>query len=60
MRVAAAARVASGQPEAAAGWLRQWSQAPETSADALQPLWRCNARWAERFSGLLREAGGDA
>ena len=53
MRSSAAASAALGRCEAAAQWLRQWSQAPDTSADALQPLWRCNPRWAEEMDRLL-------
>jgi TolB-like protein len=44
MRTAAAANAVLGRSDAAAEWLRQWSQAPVAS-DALQPLWRCNPGW---------------
>lgn len=53
MRTAAAACAALGRDEAAAGWARQYLQAPATSGDALEPLWRCNPRWAEEMQRLL-------
>ncbi|TWD76034.1 TolB-like protein [Variovorax beijingensis] len=57
MRTLAAANAALGLDEAAAAWTRHWSQAPTTTADALQPLWRCNPRWAEDMRRLLHEPG---
>jgi len=54
MRTAATASAALGRDEAAAQWSRQWSEAP-ASADALQPLWRCNPRWAEEMHRLLQD-----
>ncbi|MBT2326022.1 winged helix-turn-helix domain-containing protein [Variovorax paradoxus] len=53
MRTAAAANASLGRAEMAARWLRQWSDVAATSADALQPLWRCNSRWAEEMNRLL-------
>lgn len=54
MRTAAAASAALGRGEAAVEWLRQWADTPATSADALQPLWRCNPRWTEEMDRLLQ------
>jgi tetratricopeptide (TPR) repeat protein len=54
MRTAAAACAALGHHDAAAEWSRQWSDTP-ASADALQPLWRCNPGWSEQMNGLLRD-----
>ena len=51
MRTAAAAHAALGHRDAASQWLRQWSQVP-AAADALQPLWRCNPRWADEMAHL--------
>ncbi|MDR6538014.1 winged helix-turn-helix domain-containing protein [Variovorax soli] len=53
MRSAAAASASLGHAEAAARWLREWSEVPATSSDALQPLWRCNPRWAKEMDRLL-------
>jgi TolB-like protein len=53
MRTAAAACAALGRDEAAAGWARQCMEAASTSADALEPLWRCNPLWAEEMRRLL-------
>jgi TolB-like protein len=55
MRSSAAASAAMGHGEAAAQWLRQWSEVPATSADALQPLWRCNPHWADQADRLLQD-----
>jgi TolB-like protein len=55
MRSSAAASAALGRGEAAAQWLRQWLEVPATSADALQPLWRCNPGWAQEMDRLLQE-----
>ncbi len=49
MRTAGAASAALGHDAEAAGWLRQWSEAPAT-ADAMQPLWRLNPLWAAEIS----------
>ena len=56
MHVAAAANAALGCSAAAAAWLQQRSRTPALSADALQPLWRCNPQWTERIEALLRQA----
>jgi tetratricopeptide (TPR) repeat protein len=56
MRTAAAANSALGCGAAAASWLQLWSRTPATSADALQPLWRCNPQWVEKVGRLLQEA----
>jgi hypothetical protein len=56
MRAAAAAEAALGRHGPAAAWLRRWTETPIASADALQPLWRCNAAWAHRMDRLLRPA----
>jgi TolB-like protein len=53
LRVAAAASAASGHAAAAADWLRQWSQMPAVTTDALQPLWRSNPQWVQRVESLL-------
>ncbi len=53
MRTAAAACAALGRHEAAVEWSRQWSNA-QASADALQPLWRCNPHWRDEIERLLR------
>ncbi len=49
MRTAGAASAALGHDEEAARWLKQWSEAPAT-ADAMQPLWRLNPRWAAEIT----------
>jgi hypothetical protein len=51
LRAAAAAVAALGRVDKVKGWQRQWLQAPPL-ADALAPLWRCNAAWAARIEGL--------
>jgi hypothetical protein len=51
LRAAAAADAALGRVDEVEGWQRQWLQAPPL-ADALGPLWRCNAAWAARIEGL--------
>ena len=56
LRVAAAASAASGHAAAATDWLRQWSQMPAGSADALQPLWRGNPKLVQRVENLLANA----
>ena len=56
MRAAAAAEAALGRHVPAAAWLQRWEETPVASADALQPLWRCNATWAHRMDRLLRLA----
>ncbi|WP_280151558.1 winged helix-turn-helix domain-containing protein [Piscinibacter sp. XHJ-5] len=58
MRTAAAANAALGRHEAAAQWLRRWTETPATSADALQPLWRCNPRWEGEMRRLLEDGRG--
>ena len=55
MRSAAAASAALGRREAAARWLRQWSEMPATSSDALMPLWRRNPQWTEEMDRLLQD-----
>ena len=55
MRTAAAALAASGRAEAAAQWRRRESETPSASSDALQPLWRCNPRWADEWHRLVRD-----
>jgi TolB-like protein len=52
MRAAAAAEAALGRPASSAGWLQRWADTPAHAADALQPLWRCNAPWAQRIEAL--------
>lgn len=52
MQTAAAACAALGRAEAAAEWARHWREAPPTSADALQPLWRGHPAWAEQLRNL--------
>jgi tetratricopeptide (TPR) repeat protein len=54
MRTAAAAHAALRHRDAAGQWLRLWSQMP-AAADALQPLWRCNPRWAGEMARLLED-----
>lgn len=54
MRTAAAASAVLGRREAAAKWSRQWWDTP-VSADALQPLWRCNPGWSEEMHRLLQD-----
>jgi hypothetical protein len=54
MRTAAAASAALGRREAAAKWSRQWRDTA-ASADALQPLWRCNPGWSEEMHRLLQD-----
>ena len=51
MRSAAAASAVAGDRKQAAEWSRRAALAPE-AADALQPLWRCNPRWAEAMCRL--------
>ena len=51
MRSAAAASAAAGLWPQAAEWSRCASVAPAAS-DALQPLWRCNPRWADDMRRL--------
>jgi tetratricopeptide (TPR) repeat protein len=53
MRTAAAACAALGRHDTAVKWSRQWSDAP-ASADALQPLWRCNRGWSDEMDRLLQ------
>jgi TolB-like protein len=57
LRITAGASVVLGRDAAAAEWLRQWSQMPAESSDAMQPLWRGNPHWAQRIQQLL-QAGG--
>jgi TolB-like protein len=54
MRTATAAHAALGHRDAASQWSRKWSEAP-AAADALQPLWRCNPRWADEMEHLLQD-----
>lgn len=58
MRVAAAACASAANKEAAAAWIRQWSQMPAGLSDALQPLWRGNPDWVERIQHLLQAVEG--
>ncbi|HMN58187.1 MAG TPA: winged helix-turn-helix domain-containing protein [Ottowia sp.] len=53
MQAAAAANVALGYRDAAATWLQECARTQPVSADALQPLWRCNPAWAQCMRGLL-------
>jgi TolB-like protein len=55
MRTAAAASAALGRGEELGQWSRHWAQAPALPSDALQPLWRCNPRWAEQMRRLVPE-----
>lgn len=55
MRTAAAASVAAGERQQAGEWWRRWTAAPP-AADALQPLWRCQPRWAAQMRRLLDDA----
>lgn len=55
MRTAAAASAAAGQWPQAAEWSRRAAAAPAAS-DALQPLWRCNPRWADDMRRLEHAA----
>ncbi|MBS0340010.1 MAG: winged helix-turn-helix domain-containing protein [Proteobacteria bacterium] len=55
MRAAAAANAVLGHGTATAFWLQQGAQTPAMAADALQPLWRCNPRWQEKFARWLQD-----
>jgi hypothetical protein len=55
VRAAAGASAALGRVEESASLRRQWLDAPP-SADALEPLWRCNPTWATRMEALTWRA----
>lgn len=54
MRTAGAANAALGRDDEATRWLQRWSEAPAV-ADAMQPLWRLNPRWAAEIGRLCGE-----
>ncbi|MCO5102070.1 MAG: winged helix-turn-helix domain-containing protein [Burkholderiaceae bacterium] len=56
MRTASAASATLGRAEEAARWREQWSRAPE-AADAIQPLWQFNPRWAAEIARHVGEPG---